>query len=209
MTLSVPDENDMYPVSQSFDVLMESDDSLWTFDSEDLTDKEQLVGVPFVIVEASYRYVENTKDDGTTQSGDYVSVVGRVASDIAMKAAKTRAEKAKQFFPTIEPESYIVFNDGSTGIRRQLTGLFHQARLIDVGERTTAPEDQRNGLYDRKFYDWASALGEPTVTKDGEMRPPTINIGKSGKPLIIKVLKGLRYSSYSYEGTPTGTFYLS
>jgi hypothetical protein len=181
---------------------MANDDSLWVFDSEELTPKEMLLGIPFVITELAYRYVEQrdeTDPKAPVVSSDYVSVTGRVASAKVMAEARERSIKAKSFFPEIEPESLIVFNDGSTGIRRQITGLLHLKGLINIGNRNG---EVGNAVFDRKFFNWESHEEGP----DGELSPPLFNIAARGG---IQVLKGLRMSGYEYGGRPVITYYLS
>lgn len=204
-TVAVPEDSHLLPVTSSFEDLMAAEtETLWTFESEDLTEKPLLIGVPFVITEIAYRYAEQPHpiNKGEVLSGDYVSVTARVASLAWMEKAARRAERLGVVFPAIEPESFVVFNDGSTGIRRQLTGILHNAKLIDVGgDPVDGP-----ARYDRKFFDWTYP---ESTDKDGDMHPPVFTTGVSGKPLVIQVLKGLRVSTYAFGTGEATTYYLS
>lgn len=189
-------------VNQTFDDLMEQN-SLWTFDSEDLIDKSLLHGVPHVITEIAYRYAEfpDPADAKKVLSTDYVSVTARVGTAAWLEKAAARQSRLGFAFPEVEPESLVVYNDGSTGIRRQLTTLLHQAKIIDVGHE----ENKELSRFDTRFYDW---IAPETVNADGEIKGVTIS-DNHGKPLVIQVLKGLRLSEYPYGTTVATTWYLS
>lgn len=216
--MSVPDDSEMTiaPVAhQSFDELMMSDktDVLWSFDSEDLTDKASLLGVPMVITQIAYRYSElpDPANSKLIISGDYVSVTARLGNldwfTKAIEAGRIPNVSDLSGLPKgLEPEALVVFNDGSTGIRRQLTGLLHHAGIINVGGDFTK---DKNGIFDRKFFEWTYC--DPTQTSpssDDAMQVPTIVRGKSSKPLVIYALKGLRASEYAYGSQMATTYYL-
>lgn len=191
------------PAPQTFDDML-AEQSLWTFDSEDLVDKSMLVGVPFIITEVAFRYTElpDPANPKLIVSKDYVSVTGRVASQAWLDKARARVTKLGFAFPDIDPEVLVVFNDGSTGVRRQLVAILNQAKLIDIGEGDAA---KGNAVFDRPFFDWKDAV----TTEDGEMVAPNITTDHQGRPLIIKVLKGLRISEYAYGTQTAVTYYLS
>lgn len=126
-----------------------------------LTDKEQLKGVPFIIRNVTIRYGGMFKD-GTVR--DYVS---------CESVTKSNAP--------------IVFNDGSTGIRRQMIQYLQTQGLIDADRDPDLP------LVILK----SNPDGSGTAMNFEGMRP-------------LLCPRGLRSSEYANEYTDEGvTYYLA
>lgn len=183
--------------------------STFVFDSPQLErDKYTLIGVPHVITAVSYREPTDTKPRG------YVSIEAFVAPAAALEYAIARG-----WVPNVdsleglklEPSSKIIYNDGSTGIRRQLTQMFHNAGMLDVG----GDPQEKGARFDRSYPTWASysqrvtKLVEETnkkgETTETEVSYPQFDQDMSGNPLSVLVKHGLRVSEY---GEDSVTFYL-
>ena len=167
-------------------------------DGADLTkNKAGLIGVPFIIVSVTYR-------DGISkgqQRANYLSIE-IVTADVKTWEARVK----KGFIPDncpFGPEESLVFNDGSTGVARQVTAYLHDRGVIDIG----MPEDATANLngpmgespYDKYRADWAT----PHVD-DVEFRLPTATAPALYCP------RGLRESDYLIEGSKekSYTYYL-
>lgn len=165
-------------------------------------DKFTLIGVPHVITSVTYR--DGTKD----KPRGYVSVEATIAPAPAIQNAITRGwipgvNQPSEF--KLEPGGNVVYNDGSTGIRRQLTQLFHDAGMCDIGGD---PKDG-NARFDRAHTEWESC--EYTTTRhdaeyDVDVTIPMFDRSPNGGRLLIVVKHGLRASEY---GDDSVTFYLS
>lgn len=214
--IAIPDPEENLPVNSdasqlSFDQLMGDAPVLHTFDSEDLIDKSHLLGIPFAITEVSFRPTEVPDPTNPKKSikSDYVSVVGRTGSeawlDKAAAAGRIPNYTDWREIGVIEPNQRIVFNDGSTGVRRQLVKILHENGLINVGGDVDA---KGNRDYDRRIHEWDDAEFDEDGTAD------TVTINKvygamTSGPLVIRVFKGLRVSRYAFGAGEAETYYLS
>jgi len=153
-----------------------------------LVEKADLENVPHVIVGVTYRpgYVVNGKQ------GDYVSVEAVVADKETLNS-----NPIKHLLPEtvrVYGNEPVVYNDGSTGIRRSLTELFQAIGLIDVGK---AVKDENP--FDRPYSDW----------KEGADQAITgFTADKDGEKFRFVVARGLRRSDYEWQGQPATTYYL-
>lgn len=165
-------------------------------------DKYTLIGVPHIITSVTYRDGDKNKPRG------YVSVEATIAPATALEVAIKRG-----WIPNVttldqlalEPGGNVVYNDGSTGIRRQLTQMFHDAGMCDVGGD---PKD-RGARYDRSHTEWESCDFEATrhdAEFDVDVTYPLFDQSPTGGQLLIVVKHGLRVSEY---GEDSVTFYLS
>lgn len=140
-----------------------------TIGSNELVDKKELLGEPLILVQVSFRPSEKA-------SRDYVSVEA---------IGKTHG--------------YIVFNDGSTGIRRQMLNYCVQKNF--------ARWNDENENYDRNAeeLEWEA----PATLRFDDNAAVTISV-----PIRVKVPHGLRLSEYDYtdennKSRKAETFYLS
>jgi hypothetical protein len=174
--------------------------------------KEGLVGVPFVITKVTFQLPDEelSKDNDVK---DFVSLEAQIAPE-----SYVQQNALSGWIPNIanvqgwidsygmRPDEYIVINDGSKGIRRQIVEALHNSGLIDIGERTGVPAD-----FDRPWSDWEDFSQSEKRERDGIVsRVPSFTKGSHGDDLVMPVLRGLRKSkaddapaAYSY------TFYLS
>ena len=180
-------------VQTSFDDLMAG---ATVIDSGTLEqDKFLLIGVPHLITRVTYRPRTARQERG------YVSVEATIASLPHIAQAVRR-----KWMPGVEdmgafpftPEEKIVYNDGGTGIRRQLTMVLHAQDYLNIGD----VEDNRS--FDRDWMEWDSfATSIQQNDGDGKIDVPDF------QHLRIFAAHGLRVSEYDADGIDAKTFYLS
>lgn len=172
-------------------------DGAIVIDSASLEEKMPLVGVPMVITRVTYR------PKGAKQERGYVSVEAVIADERRLTNAIRRGwipnVSTLADFP-FTPEEKIVFNDGSTGIRRQLTMVLHASGALNIG----AFDDGDNSAFDRDWTEWDSfsEVGTQKVN-DAEVEIPDF------QGLQIFAQRGLRVSHYDMDGQEATTFYLA
>jgi hypothetical protein len=164
-----------------------------------LVSKEDLLGVPFVIISATYR--EGFPRAGV--KGDYVSIEAVVAdADIlSSKPVMTHIAHEQPGVSTMSdlsvfPNEAIIFNDGSTGVRRQVTEKLAGAGIFDPGPDGPDVLDR----HDRQIQKWkkgADLIGERNVA--------LVN----GEPFRYVCRRGLRKSEYENEFGQAVTFYIA
>jgi hypothetical protein len=166
-------------------------------------DKLGLVGVPFVITAVTYHLPKVATPRG------YVTV------DVTVAGPKTCARNIERgWVPNVStleqlkyaPGESVKVNDGSTGLRRQLTQVFDAQGLIKVGDISEQSD------YDRPWPEWDS-FTETTKMNDPEnpgekIDVPMVSRDRNGKPLRIIAQHGLRVSQ-SPDYPDTNIFYLS
>jgi len=153
-------------------------------------DKADLEGVPHVIIGVTYRE-GYTRPDGTR--GDYISVEAVVADKATLESSPIRHMLPREL--AVWGNESVVYNDGGTGIRRELTSLFHSIGLIDVG----APSTKKENPFDRPYQEWVngSDVAATGITEDLEHNP-----------FRFIAARGLRRSDYESPFGPATTFYI-
>lgn len=173
-----------------------------------IVSKDELLGVPHIATKVTYWQPLEGRFG-------FVSVEATIASPDVLTRAIRRGWVPNVSTPDdfiLEPSERVVYNDGGTGIRRQLTELFHGVNVIDVGK----PDVEDGTRFDTPWPEWESftetrvqsaEIGEvPCVSKI----PTTDEKWKGGyKPFILRVDRGLSVSEYANAYTDDGrTFYL-
>jgi hypothetical protein len=177
------------------------------FDEGDIErDKTRLIGVPFVITRVVYH------SDLKFPKG-YVTAYGNIAPTEFLQEAIQRG-----WIPDVNsvsellfrPGEVIKFNDGSTGVRRQLTQVLHNLGAIDIGAVQSKDD------FDRPWDEWesfsqASQENGEKDKKTGEVEKidiPDITINpQTGGALVIMCRHGLRASFM--EEFEKNVFYLA
>lgn len=123
---------------------------------------DALVGVPFMITRVVYRPSEY----GTDREGNYVSVEAVIAPGDVLR--KRRIDPDALPF---KPDSQIVFNDGSTGIARQITAYLHATGRIVLPDNDNIRVEGKRGesSYDLPVSEWTDVrAGELRFTPTGQ-----------------------------------------
>lgn len=177
------------PAGMSYAELMTQADAIVGHDLE--RDKLSLVGIPFVITGVVYR-------DGilrNKQPTNYLSVEIVIADGPTLARAVQRGRLSVEQANRFLPNEMVVFNDGSTGIARQVTAYLHGKGLI------TVPEGPNDGAVGESRWDvyraqWAKGY-------DVDNPNPRFDI-------ILSCPRGLRVSEYTNtDGLDGDTFYLA
>lgn len=150
------------PALHSWDDLASDADTVLGADLVSTDDAlfDALVGVPFLITRVFYRPSEY----GTASEGNYVSVEAVIAPEHILRRRRVNIETMP-----FEPESQVVFNDGSTGIARQITAYLHATGRISLPE-PVHPEGKRGeSSYDLPVSKWTDIhAGDMRFTPTGE-----------------------------------------
>lgn len=143
-----------------------------------LVNKDELLGVPFVVINFTYR-------PGFTVAGiqgDYVSCECVVADAATLGSPQVRHQIGGREL-TVYPNEAVVFNDGGTGVRRYLTELLIDMGIADVG----LPLKNDKSAADKPYSMWA----------DGADRAETgITADSNGNAFRFIAMRGLRKSEY-------------
>lgn len=169
--------------------------------------KDELQGVPHVVTGVTF-WTPKRNPDKTLQRG-FVSVECTIGDANALDIALRRGwipNKTSQDQLLFSPNERVVYNDGSTGVRRQLVQILHDAKLIDVGTRDVTDASR----FDVPWLEWESFTQFTTQGKDSDGQDiivPSIKTKPNGNPLIIVVPRGLVKSEYSNSYTDDGVTY--
>lgn len=163
----------------------------------DLVDnKDHLMGVPFFIVGVTFQMP--VADKGRPAgSRDYVSCRAIVGDAEMLAEADERGWIPGKL--AFKPEERILFNDGSTGIRRDIVKILDSSGLIVVGNL-----DNPN-RYDLPWTEWDSFSQS---AQQGENVVPEFSTNHRGNLFCIKARRGVRKSEYSNEYGDAVTYYL-
>lgn len=154
---------------------------------DDLLDA--LEGVPFVITRLTFRQGIPRPD------GEYKAVCA-VETAIAPEEVLRRRRVDMSTLP-FEPGAQVVFNDGSTGVYRQLVDYLVYKGYITIPE--TLPKEGKYGetRFDLAHWEWTSInRGEVTHDKDGN---PVYAVN-----VRLQCPRGLRLSTYESAYNPAG-----
>lgn len=163
----------------------------------DLVDnKDHLMGVPFIVVGVTFQMP--VADKGRPAGGrDYVSCRAVIGDEEALQEATDRGWIPGKL--AFKPNERILFNDGSTGIRRDIVKILHSAKLIDVGH-----EDDP-ARFDLPWNQW-KRFSQSAM--QGENQVPEFISNHRGNLFAIKARRGVRKSEYSNEYGDAVTYYL-
>lgn len=220
MALSLP-SGDLYAENMSVEDLIELEGG-YTAAGFNLIPKNFLLGVPLVVTGLRFQPIivpEKGPNKGVKPRG-YVTCEAAVYPELDVKRQVTMGRVVHYLgdrkFETaasledlkVAPTERIVFNDGSTGIRRQIVQLLHNNGFIQVVP--TPKIDERDPILDTPWDEWTNIGVQRTMI--GEIEAPYICRSYDGaKPLTIRCPRGLRVSDYE---NPTGqgdiaeTYYL-
>lgn len=189
-----PDRKDIH--EYTFDELAEM--QAYVLDGFSELDKAELLGVPHIITGVTY-WLPKPKQRG------FIAVEATIASPHILGEAVRRGWiKGVTDMATLRfsPNERIVYNDGGTGVRRQITKQLQKHGLIDVGHA-----DMDDTRFDLPWTQWNSFSESREQGDKGLV--PSLEHNHVGDPLIIFAMRGLSVSEYSNEHTDEGkTYYI-
>lgn len=151
--------------------------------------KADLIGIPFIITRLVFRDGVKYKDGGATKTRNYVSVEIMTA-DEATYATRAKFMPDKPAFP---PNTQLVFNDGSTGVCREMVAYCHEKGYINVGAVDKTGGAMGESPFDRYRTEWAKP---ETVTEAASGKTPEVTVD-----VLFYCPRGLRVSEYENDFT--------
>lgn len=200
---NAPTEPERFDPNQSWEMATRDADVVLGHDLAKGEILDALEGVPFLITRLSFREAD------TIARGSYVSCECQVAPQAILE--KRRVNFSQLPF---DPGELVVFNDGSTGVYRQMVAYLHQKGFITLPDPVTG---SGNGpRWDEKgkkvIYECSYDL-PPEMWKDvyaGDMRFTPAGKGEYTVNVRIFAKRGIRISTYDNEWTQDGkTRYLA
>lgn len=195
------------PNAGLFDSLMEGATVIQTASLEQ--DKMSLIGVPMMITRVTYRPKAVKTERGFVSVEAVIGDVPHIEQ--AIRRGWIPGVERLADFP-FTPEELIVFNDGSTGIRRQLTMLLQSARKLDIGPYEPAGNTAGvDPAFDRDWSEWNVFATSSKQNIDVDSQGNTVQIDVPDfTDLRIFATHGLRVSNYTAAGVGDATtFYLA
>lgn len=197
-----------------FDRLVQNADRVDGGELVDPLDLPALIGCPLAITRLTYRQGDITQK-GETEPGPYVSVEMVLGNEtwftrrrVVEKWSRDAKRSGGNPFPFF-PEDGLVYNDGSTGIYRQVTEYLDQKGFIVVGGDLPAGGPKGESKYDLAPHHWADFnVGEFRLNDDG-FGLYEIDLTADGRSPLFCV-RGFRVSEYENQFTKEGaTYYLA
>lgn len=168
----------------------EANESAIEFPGYDLlTDErtDKLEDVPFLIVGATFRPGITTAE-GRAMS--YVSVECMIAPSPLIRRRGIDPDSLP-----FAPESHVVFNDGSTGVYRQIVSALEGIGYIKLGNNGVRENAPKGGsVFDQPPGEWADV-------RFGDLRFDEEGRGVYAAPIRLRAPRGLRLSTYENEFT--------
>lgn len=161
-----------------------------------VSDKDMLLGVPFIIVGVTFQMPVADKARPAGKR-DYVSCRAIIGDKDDLAEAEERGWIPGKL--AFKPEERILFNDGSTGIRRDVVKILDAAGLIKLGH-----EDDP-ARYDLPWTEWEECK---QMAQQGENLVPEFTTNHRGNLFTIQARRGLRRSDYTNEYGDATTYYL-
>jgi hypothetical protein len=160
----------------------------------------RLVGVPQLITSFTFR--PGIKDKATGTVFDYVSVESMIAPETELKRALRRGQFPVDTAELLTPGETVVFNDGSTGIFRQVTRYLESIGAIVLPDGENEGEKGAS-RYDRPREEWKGSAVPITRDNNG-------TLSDTRYPVRLMLPRGLRSSTYTNaytSGDETATTY--
>lgn len=201
--------SDMEPIAQmpvyqpgaDWETIVSDADEILGYDLARDETADDLVGVPFVITRVYFRPgVLRDKERAA-----YVSCEVLVAPQIDLRLINSRREGSRlNRLPDLEalafgPGSHVVFNDGSTGVYRQIVKYLAAKRFIDLKTPVIEAGSYGESSFDQPPNRWA---GINTGDAIGYDETPVFTGYAANMRLYCP--RGLRLSLYENDYTQTG-----
>lgn len=195
----------VYQPGTDWETLIGESDEILGYDLARDEIADDLVGVPFLITRVVFR--PGVKRDKILAA--YVSCETLISPSLDLRLINARRESSELPRLTsleslaIEPGSHIIFNDGSTGIYRQIIKYLYMKKYIELDEPVIDAGGYGETTFDQPPSQWRNILQGETAdypaSKDG-----SIFTGYSANTRIY-CPRGLRISTYTNEYTQNAT----
>jgi hypothetical protein len=172
------------PGAESWDSLVASSDEVLGHELVSGEAADKLIGVPFISTRVAFR--EGVQRAGAPYRDDYVSCEALVAPQNVL-AERARRGRLDLDEISVDPGEHIIFNDGSSGIYRQIVHYLESKGLIKL------PEGPDTGGKGESRFDLPRSQWD-----EGE------EDGTDGINIRLLCPRGLHYSEYSNEYTQDG-----
>jgi len=194
-TSSVP----VYQPGENWESLIESSDEILGYDLARDETADDLVGVPFAITRVQFR--PGVIRDKVQQA--YVSIECRVSDNLDVRLINTRRESSRlNKLAGLEslafgPGSHVIFNDGSTGVYRQIVKYLYTKQYIALAPPVVEAGTYGECSFDKPPSQWAGFTHGDEYADDK---------GFVGYMADIRLYcpRGLRNSLYENDYTQTG-----
>jgi len=188
-----------YQPGTPFETLIREADEVLGYDLARDETADDLVGMPFVITGVQFR--PGVMRDKKQQA--YVSCEAVVSDKLDLRIINTRREGSRltriQDLEQLAfgPNSHVVFNDGSTGVYRQIVQYLHAKQYITLKEPVSEAGSYGESSFDSPPGDWTGfEQGKPIETVGGFLTYQA--------NILLYCPRGLRLSLYENEYTQTG-----
>lgn len=161
----------------------------------------QLIRIPFAIIGGTFRVANERFVADEKVNGDYVSLECVISDERKMRASGIDLSTL-----SFGPLDVVRFNNGSTGVRRQMVRYLAMKEYIKVqSDKTPLVESGALGesSYDIPFHMWES-FNIGTLREEGEEPVWDFKI-----PRLFVASRGLRASTYEVNKKDVTTFYLA
>ena len=164
-------------------------------DGADLEKGANLIGVPMCITKAVFRQGDFL-NQGIT--GWYVSLEALIAPASEIARAYRRGRIPEGVSLTVEPGEEVVFNEGGTGVYRQIVNYLEAKGLVKINSDLPETGKWGESRYDILPPEW-EVSDEAKLSLDPESGKPNVSFD-------IRLLcpRGLRTSKYENEYTKQG-----
>lgn len=194
-TTSLP----VYQPGSDWSNLINEADEILGYDLARDETADDLVGVPFLLTRVYFR--PGVLRDKERQA--YVSCEVRVAPDLDLRLINNRRRGSElASLPSLEglafgPDAHVVFNDGSTGVYRQVVKYLAMKGYITLKAPVVEAGGYGESSFDQSPARWASILQGAREETDDGFTAYTANVR-------LYCPRGLRLSLYGNEYTQTG-----
>lgn len=198
-TSSVP----VYQAGTDWESLINESDEILGYDLARDETADDLVGVPFLVTKAVFR--PGIVRDKVQQA--YVSCEIRIAPTLDIRQINTRRESSRLAritsleYLAFGPDSHLVFNDGSTGVYRQIVKYLYMKKFIELNEPVIDVGGYGESSFDQPPSGWRKVLAGETVDIPGNKQVFT---GYSAN-IRLYCPRGLRLSIYENDYTQNST----
>jgi hypothetical protein len=151
---------------------------------------DALVGIPMLITRLTFR--EGIKSARTGKPSSYVSCEAVIAPEKELRRRRIDLDTL-----AFNPEDQIVFNDGSTGMFRQIVAYLAAKEIIELDESLPETGEYGETRYDVYIPDCKLNAGELRYREDGNWSY-TVNVR-------LVAPRGIRVSTYTNDYNPNGS----